>query len=605
MEKQHWFFVRPLWSRCMFLLVAVVLLPCSLAFGSSALAVESCTVTLYSGDLDKVIDETIVTKGSAFVLPDIPDDCLRYLYPVGWTEEDVTSGNAHVYPGEIYLPGEKIIVQSDVTLYATGVRNISQYTVSSATLQLISGYSPASANRAETVRYSVERGSDFTLPDCPFEVEGMVFDGWTKGSAGETIRVGSSSSVYALWKYEDNSRGNVLYVFTDFPMNVEVNGKGIDTFNPKTYRAGETVDFSVRGVDKLELTLLVDGKREVMKLVDGFYCYSFKMPARDVEVQLVYQPVVHRMTIRAGDGSGSMKEVYSFDGAFSVPGCSFTAPAGKVFDYWLVIGASEDVRLGAYHVEPGVVMASSSDQIAIAIWKDAEETVHVHHAVKVTATTPTCTEPGTEDYWECTECGKLFADDAASKEISAPFEIPAAHEWSEWKVTTKPTATAEGQKTRTCAVCGETETEGLPATKGEVTLVTPGEPGEPSAAEEEKTEQSGLPWWAWTLIGVGGLGVAGAGTMAALNARARSRAKRQAAARRQAAHRAQAAYRPASVSQGAHRPSANMPSGAGEVTYRNAASHAGVSQRPPAPQPTRPGAHAGAHVRTDQGAHRH
>ena len=41
-------------------------------------------------------------------------------------------------------------------------------------------------------------------------------------------------------------------------------------------------------------------------------------------------------------------------------------------------------------------------------------------------------------------------------------EPPHEHEWTEWTVTTEPTCTTAGEKTRTCA-CGETETEVIPA----------------------------------------------------------------------------------------------------------------------------------------------
>lgn len=38
-------------------------------------------------------------------------------------------------------------------------------------------------------------------------------------------------------------------------------------------------------------------------------------------------------------------------------------------------------------------------------------------------------------------------------------ENPDDHKWSEWSVTTKPTASSAGEKKRTCSVCGKSETE--------------------------------------------------------------------------------------------------------------------------------------------------
>ncbi|MBQ3355518.1 MAG: InlB B-repeat-containing protein [Oscillospiraceae bacterium] len=37
------------------------------------------------------------------------------------------------------------------------------------------------------------------------------------------------------------------------------------------------------------------------------------------------------------------------------------------------------------------------------------------------------------------------------------------HQWGEWTVVTEPTCTVDGQRSRTCTVCGETETEAIPA----------------------------------------------------------------------------------------------------------------------------------------------
>ncbi|MBR6514065.1 MAG: InlB B-repeat-containing protein [Clostridia bacterium] len=45
-------------------------------------------------------------------------------------------------------------------------------------------------------------------------------------------------------------------------------------------------------------------------------------------------------------------------------------------------------------------------------------------------------------------------------EEAAPVECP--HEWSDWTVTVEPTYTADGEQTRTCALCGEVETEVVP-----------------------------------------------------------------------------------------------------------------------------------------------
>ena len=54
---------------------------------------------------------------------------------------------------------------------------------------------------------------------------------------------------------------------------------------------------------------------------------------------------------------------------------------------------------------------------------------HEHTLVYHEANEPTCTEDGNIEYWTCSECGKLFSDAEGNKEISEEsyFLIPAAH----------------------------------------------------------------------------------------------------------------------------------------------------------------------------------
>ena len=59
-----------------------------------------------------------------------------------------------------------------------------------------------------------------------------------------------------------------------------------------------------------------------------------------------------------------------------------------------------------------------------------------------------------------------------ANENSIPFEILVIcdHTYNEWSVTTPPTCTESGVKTRTCSSCGKTETEIIPATGHNVVI---------------------------------------------------------------------------------------------------------------------------------------
>ena len=147
---------------------------------------------------------------------------------------------------------------------------------------------------------------------------------------------------------------------------------------------------------------------------------------------------------------------------------------------------------------------------------NATVTIRYHDIIKVDETLVTCTESGSEAYYKCRICSKMFrtAEVATDpQEISEPVVIPAfghqftvknvsanylaseatckepahyyylceicnapakdmkdsytvgsvktEHSWDSGKITTEPTAQAEGVKTYTCTICHATKTEAV------------------------------------------------------------------------------------------------------------------------------------------------
>lgn len=52
-------------------------------------------------------------------------------------------------------------------------------------------------------------------------------------------------------------------------------------------------------------------------------------------------------------------------------------------------------------------------------------TAHVHELEHVEAKASTCGESGTQEYWRCTSCNKLFSDAQGTTEITAPKSVAA------------------------------------------------------------------------------------------------------------------------------------------------------------------------------------
>ena len=85
-----------------------------------------------------------------------------------------------------------------------------------------------------------------------------------------------------------------------------------------------------------------------------------------------------------------------------------------------------------------------------------------------------CTEDGSEAYWICSVCNKMFSDADGNNEISNPITIPApGHAWGDWTVTKEATITKAGEETRECSRCHEKETRATESLDINVTVTAP------------------------------------------------------------------------------------------------------------------------------------
>ena len=99
-------------------------------------------------------------------------------------------------------------------------------------------------------------------------------------------------------------------------------------------------------------------------------------------------------------------------------------------------------------------MLSSCDLIGGSTTND-----HEHELTEVAIVEATCTAEGTEAYYTCSGCEKLFADSEGKTEIEAPKAIDkAAHSFTNYVSNDDATCTADGTKTAKCDNCTETDT---------------------------------------------------------------------------------------------------------------------------------------------------
>ncbi len=85
--------------------------------------------------------------------------------------------------------------------------------------------------------------------------------------------------------------------------------------------------------------------------------------------------------------------------------------------------------------------------------------VHNWSSVATVDVRPTCHSEGSQSI-KCLDCG--ISQEGSSQMIPADASL---HEWGDWVVDVEATETVEGQKTRTCSVCGQEESRIIPPTK--------------------------------------------------------------------------------------------------------------------------------------------
>ena len=131
-------------------------------------------------------------------------------------------------------------------------------------------------------------------------------------------------------------------------------------------------------------------------------------------------------------------------------------------DYTDALGHTEvvDAKVEPTCTEPGKTEGKHCSNCNTVLVKQETIPAKGHTEIVDPKVDPTCTEPGKTEGKHCSVCSQVLV----SQE-----EIPAIdHKWDNGKVTTEPTATEDGVKIYTCANCGETKTESVPATGEEI-----------------------------------------------------------------------------------------------------------------------------------------
>ena len=296
--------------------------------------------------------------------------------------------------------------------------------------------------------YGATEGTYFTAARASDWTGGTVskVDGW------DVLTLDNRDVKEVTYKYDtgNDKIGKVAFTLkTEVPakyitISFDPNG-GTGTMKPMRVKAGENYTlpectFTPPEGREFAGWLAVNGTvYPAGTKVISSYDQSFKATWKDkeaAEVTISFDP---------NGGTGTMQPMKVKSGEnFTLPECTFTPPEGKEFAGWLAANGT---------VYPaGDIAFSTTDTVLKATWKDKEAETPHEHSYKAVVTAPTCSAKGYTTH-TCA-CGDSYVD---------AYTDALGHAWDEGKVTKAATETETGVKTFTCARCGETKTEVIPA----------------------------------------------------------------------------------------------------------------------------------------------
>ena len=235
---------------------------------------------------------------------------------------------------------------------------------------------------------------------------------------------------------------------------------------PMSAEAASVVDNGYHGFDWVVFddgTLVISG-REVE--TSGVYSPWLSSGVRITTLKLM--PGVTSVDAYAFSDLSSLREVYLPEslthlesGAFMNCG-RFTVFFSGTQSQWRLIDWDDWDDVGFGSIDYATVYYESHSES------------HRHSLRYVEAQPASCVSAGSMGYWYCSGCGKYFADESASRQISQSDAVVDAlgHSWGEWTMTKPATEYAVGQEARTCARCGEKETRELPKLDSSSSVIT-------------------------------------------------------------------------------------------------------------------------------------
>ena len=182
-----------------------------------------------------------------------------------------------------------------------------------------------------------------------------------------------------------------------------------------------------------------------------------------------FQNAYYDSNLYTGDAIGYLKDatIKQTEGkssqAFESGEIAYLLQAGREEAIWGQTLSGNDVQtypvLGGAKVYQNITYQDCTKDEAHTIYEYANDqklTVYEYTLQETKAKEPTCTEAGNTAYYKCNVCGKLYADQEGTNEVSAnTVVVPAKGHSFTWIIDREATEQAEGSRHEECSICHE------------------------------------------------------------------------------------------------------------------------------------------------------
>lgn len=418
-------------------------------------------------------DDQIFTNGTTTVTPRVKlrrNNAIRDV----WSMEDVTYTSSDpavatvtqdgqvtgITNGTVTITaksGSTVVAQKEITVKCNHPRKMTSYTESTCTKEGKKQYYCATCqNTIEEV--VAKKAHDYVYGEADSE-------GKTTGKCsvcGDTIRIAPPTNMKLYWRNSTSSKASYSMIFP--------------TSNPVGSQLYCWIQASDGDTDYQDMVMESTNEEVAAapeKASNNAPYDHFEILAEGItklSIYPKYNPRIKQTFMLRVGGEGSQdisemdvslsKDAFLYDGNACKPEVTVSYRKDTVLEQGIdyTISYEKNVNAGtATAVISGKGLFRGTIRKDFTIQKTGEVS-HTHDMQKIEAKAPTCTQPGTIEYYICRDCDKVYADEDGKECIllTDTYLQSLGHDWeSDFRIDTPATEATQGEKSIHCRRCGE------------------------------------------------------------------------------------------------------------------------------------------------------